>query len=184
MQRIFALATTLAAPLLLSACLVSDTPLFTAKNARALPIEPASYDACSVEESGEKEDCKVMHVSRNDQGLYKFTLPDENETTLARFKKIGMNAWAAQMWGEGDESYHYFVAERSGAEFSLSMIACDQLPEGLRDRYAANGGMEVGDGANVCTAKSVKAVIAAAKAYRGSEAAKEERLVLTPHEKK
>lgn len=182
MQRLFSVAATLAATLMLSACLISDTPLLTAKNARALPIDPGSYDACQTSESADG-DCKVMYVSRNAQGLYKFEISDEAEegSTLARFRSIGANVWAAQMWESGDESYHYFVAEKSSGGFSLSMIACEELPKALRDRLAASGDMEVDADATTCRAKSVKAVTAAAKAYRPLA---KEKLVLKPFEPK
>lgn len=179
MQRIFSLAVALAVSLMLSACLVSDEPLLTHKNARALPIDPGSYDACQTGEEADG-DCKVMQVSRNPQGLYKFEISDEAEegSTLARFRAIGADAWAAQIWESGDESYHYFVAEKSGAGLSLSMIACEELPKALRDRLVASGDMEVDADATTCRAKSVKAVTASAKAYRAVE--DKDRLVLTP----
>lgn len=182
MQRMTNLAAAFAAALTLSACLISDAPLFTAQNARATPLAPGAYDACDEPVSADLPPCKEMTVSHNEQGLYRLTVADEDGATLARFKAVGANLWAAQMWEAGDESYHYFVATKHQDRFLLSMIACEKLPKALRDRFAASGDMEVDADASTCRVKTVKAVIAATKAYYATDGSMHEHMALIPVE--
>ncbi|MEX0644229.1 MAG: hypothetical protein WD076_02905 [Parvularculaceae bacterium] len=164
-------ATAIAAGVSLSACLISETPLLGAKNGRATPFAAGDYLACQVEAEQSEPDCKGTAVSFDDTGLYSFKVDEEEEATLIRFRKVGRAGWLAQFGGgEEDDGFFYFVARVKGDGFTLTMITCEDIPKSIRDKYAARGEMEVDDTASVCTATSLRAVMASAKAFLGPNA--------------
>lgn len=167
MIKIFAVG---AVALALSACLTSDGPLFDAKNARATPFADGTYDACQYEEDAAAPDCKAMRIEHDGSGLYRLAPEDEDEVTFARFKRASRGVYAAQLWGEDDDDPFYFLTTRNGAELTMSMIVCEDLPQAFRDRYSARGELVVEEGATTCVAKTAGAVVAAARAWLGTDA--------------
>lgn len=155
--------------LALAGCLVSETPLFDASNASARPLADGAYEGCQVERGQPPSDCKDFAIGANSTGLYRITTIEdgEEEAVLARFRKVGPRLYALQSW-EGDEQPQYLLAASVDGGISVSMIACEQLPESYKSRYAARGQLDVrGD---TCVAKSAGAVVAAAKAWSKTDA--------------
>ncbi len=153
------------AGLSLSACLVSEKPLLDATTGNATPFAAGDYTACQVEADQSEPDCKATAVAVDDSGRYTFVVEDEDEPTLIRFRKVGRPGWLAQLGGGAeDDGYFYFVARSNADGFTLSMITCEDIPKSIRDKYKARGEMEVDESASVCTATSLGAVTAAAKA--------------------
>lgn len=162
-------AAILAAALVLSGCLTSDTLLFNPGNASSRALADGAWRACEAD--GESEpDCQTVEISSNATGLYKFSIAEDDEATLARFRSIGAGAWAAQLWGGGDENPFYFLVTRKGAEWIFVMIDCEALPERFKSKSVARGELEIRDG-STCVAKTAGAVAAAARAFRGTSAA-------------
>lgn len=158
--------------LTLAGCLTSEGLLLDSKNARALAFVDGAYEACQIENAGEPAECQGVAVSHDASGLYTFQIAEEGEgPTFARFKRIGRGAWAAQMWGEGDDNPYYFLAMRAGDATALAMIECETLPDAYKKKYVARGQLEVRE-ETTCVAKSAGAVVAAAKAWRATDAAK------------
>jgi hypothetical protein len=171
MTAIFRIAAVSAA-LAVSGCLTSDGLLFDQKNARALAFEEGRYDACQQDSPTDEPDCKGVDVTRDSTGLYAFQIDEEGESpTYTRFKRIGSGAWAAQLWGPGDDHPFYFLTTKSGAEMTFSMIDCESLPESFKSRYVKRGQLEVQD-SSTCVAKTAGVVVAAAKAWRTTDASK------------
>ncbi len=54
----------------------------------------------------------------------------------------------------------------------MAMIVCEAIPEAVRAKYSARGEMEVDEGkyASTCVAKTLRAAIAGAKAFRAATA--------------
>ena len=151
----------------LSGCLISEKPLLDTRNGRAAPLEPGLYRACEIE-PGSDPDCKTMNVARDGSARYAFTLKEEGEdeeVTFARFRRIASGSWLAQLNGEEDEDYFYFLAENDGDDFVMAMVVCGDIPAATRKKLVASREMEVDDDATVCTAKSLRAVMSATKAY-------------------
>lgn len=154
-----------AASLALSACLISEEPLLDQRTGRATPFEPGSYRACEIEKDHEP-DCRTAAISRDETRLYRFAVGGEDDVTFMRFRRLAKSAWLAQIYGEDDEDYFYFLAEREGEDIALTMVVCEGVAENVRERYVARGEMEVDDNATTCTAKSLSAVMASAQAFR------------------
>lgn len=154
----------------LSGCLISDKALLDEQTARATPIAAGDYSACEYDSANGEPDCETLAVARDESGLYSMTPMGEsdNQTTYARYRRIGAGSWAAQLWGDPKEGYFYFLAQTKGEEFIMAMIQCGDLPKDLRDKYAARGEMEVDEQATTCSVKSLRAMTAAAKAFRDS----------------
>lgn len=159
-----------------SGCLTSETPLFNAGNARAEALAVGQYEACEVEPGEAPSDCNTVTVARNDAGLYRLTAAGEDEAILIRFRKIGAGAFALQAVGEKGDGADYLVATGSPAKLSASLIDCDGLPEAFKQRYAARGELE--DRGDDCVAKTAGVVVAAAKAWRRTDAFKSGDLVV------
>ena len=154
-----------AACLSLPACLISETPLLDAKTGKATPFAAGDYVACQVEADEPEPDCKETAITRDDTGQYRFSVEGEDEPTFLRFRKVGQAGWLAQLGGgEDDDAFFYFVARSTTDGFTLAMIVCEDIPKSIRKKYMARGEMEVDDSASVCTASSLGAVTASAKA--------------------
>lgn len=155
----------------LSGCLVSEEPLLDARSGRATPIAPGLYEACEIDADRSSHDCETMEVMRDDSALYSFILREdgeEEETTRARFRRLGSGAWLAQLYGDEDEDYFYFLAEAVAGDFVMAMIVCEDIPAATRAKYVGRGEMEVDESASACVVSSLRAAIAAAKAYRSA----------------
>jgi len=163
---------TIAAGLALGGCLISEAPLLDAKNGRAAPLDPGLYEACEHDGEGGEPECNRIDVSRDGAALYTFRAEDEDETTFARFRRLARGAWLTQLSGEEDEDYFYFLGETAGDDFVMAMIVCEAIPEAVRAKYSARGEMEVDEGkyASTCVAKTLRAAIAGAKAFRSATA--------------
>lgn len=172
MPNVMKFAAIAAAGLALSSCLTSEGLLFTQKNARALPLEAGVYESCQIEEAA-APDCKTMTVSHDASGLYRMAVEGEDDdVTFARHKRIMRGAYATQLWGPDDDDPFYFLTTVKGEERVMSMIACEGLPKDFRERYVANGQMTVEESASACIAKTPGAIVAAARAWLGSDAHK------------
>lgn len=157
--------------LALSGCLVSETPLFDASNASAKPLADGAYQGCEIENGQAPADCKDFTLAANATGLYRIATVEDGkeEAILARLKRVGAGLYALQSW-EGGEQPQYLLAASVDGGISVSMIACEKLPQSFKSRYVARGELEVkGD---TCNARSAKAVVAAAKAWSKTEAFK------------
>lgn len=172
LRKTIELTAAAAACLALSACLISEEPLLDAANGNATPIADGDYVACQTGEEQSEPDCKATAISHDDTGLYRFVVEGEDEVTLLRFRKLALKAWTAQLSGEDDDDYFYFIAKSGAAAFSLTMIVCEDIPKSIRNKYVKRGEMDVDESASVCTAKSLRAVTASAKAYLGPKAPK------------
>jgi hypothetical protein len=155
----------------LSACLTSEGPLFNSSNAKSRAFAEGAYEACQTS-GAEAPDCQSLKVTRDRSGLYTFAIDAEGEApTYARFKSIGRGGYAAQLWGPEDKNPFYFLVEREGDAIAMAMIVCESLPESFVEKYVARGELEKQDD-TTCLAKTAAAVVAAAKAWRQSDAAK------------
>jgi hypothetical protein len=152
------------AALALAGCLISEEPLLDTRNGRAAPLDSGMYDACEYD-SGEPE-CRKMDVRLGKAGLYEFRTEEDDDLTYVRFRRIGRGVWLAQLIGEGDEDYFYFLSETTGDDFAMAMIVCGDIPEAVRAKYSARGEMKVDDDASVCEVKTLRAATASALAYR------------------
>lgn len=164
--RLFAIAAGLA----LGGCLISEAPLLDAKNGRARPLDPGLYEACEHDGEGGEPECKEIDIRRDGAGLYGLRAEGEDETTLARFRRIARGAFLAQLNGseDEDEDYFYFIGETAGEDFVMAMIVCEDIPEAVRAKYSARGEMEVDEDASTCVVNTLRAATAAAKAYRAA----------------
>ena len=161
--RVAAFAACLAA----GGCLVSETPLFDAGNARSKPLKAGQYSICSWSSDDPDEgECNPADISVDRSGLYKLSV--EDDVVDARFRKVARGAWAAQFSEGGDETHYYFGAREDGV-FTLTMMWCENLPATLRDGLAADGDVVVESDNKVCNVTSARAVVAAAKAYARGE---------------
>lgn len=164
-DRLFAIAAGLA----LGGCLISEAPLLDAKNGRARPLDPGLYEACEHDGEGGEPECKEIDISRDGAALYALSAEDEDETTLARFRRIARGAFLAQLnEAEDDDEYFYFIGETAGEDFVMAMIVCEDIPEAVRAKYSARGEMEVDEDASTCVVNTLGAATAAAKAYRAA----------------
>lgn len=172
-----------AAAFLLSSCLVSEEPMFDAASASATPLAPGAYELCPLKEdkTGEMATCDPLTIELADQGLYRFSAPEEGdeEPTEGRFKPIGRNAWAIQFKEDGEAGYQYFFGRRSHGEFQLAMMSCRDLPKPLVERLVARGEVEI-DSDDICRVKTAGAVVEAAKAYRKGKIADPDYAALRP----
>lgn len=165
-------AAAVAAAMALTGCLTSEGLLFDQKNAKTNAFSDGQYDACQYDGPTAEPDCKTAVVTHDPSGLYTFQIDGEGEgPTYVRFKRIGASDWAAQLWGAEDKNPFYFLVTKSKDDISFSMIDCQSLPESYKKRYVAMGQLEVQDG-STCVAKTPGAVVAAAKAWRTTDAAK------------
>lgn len=163
--------------LCVSGCLTSETPLLTDETARATPLEPGLYDACSTSDDAGKGGCHEVTV-RLEGVLYSFESPGE-DASLGRFRSLGGRKYMAQMWEDGDTSYLYFYAEKTKDGARLAMVSCADVPSDTRARLAAKGGLAVTSDAAVCTARDLKSAEGAVRAYGRAHAADADQLVLT-----
>jgi hypothetical protein len=150
----------------LSACLISETPLLDATTGKATPFAAGDYTACQVDADQTEPDCKGTAITYDDTGRYSFIVEGEDEPTFVRFRKAGQAGWLAQLGGgdDDDDGFFYFAARELSDGFTLAMIVCEDIPKSIRKKYVARGEMEVDDSASVCTASSLGAVTASAKA--------------------
>ncbi|HXI88125.1 MAG TPA: hypothetical protein VNH64_11740 [Parvularculaceae bacterium] len=169
----FALAAGLA--LLLTGCLVSEKPLLDEHNGRATPIAAGDYNACKYyDQNGGAPECSRAHVAFDKTGLYSIKIDDDGDDDdkplSVRFRRLGGGAWLAQLGETSDTDNMYYIAEVEGDDFIMALINCEDLPEALRDKYVARGEMKVDTDATIhvttCTANTLGAVAAAAKAFR------------------
>ncbi len=168
------------AALAAAGCLTSEAPLFNAGNAAAAPMADGRWRGCSHDENLESPDCKSVSVRRNTTGLYSLDIEGETELTFARFRKIASGVYSAQLWGASDVEPFYFLATQKGGAVTLSMIDCAGLPAAFKRARARRGDFD-GVEETTCTAKSVAAVDAAARAWRRTRAARDgPRVVYTP----
>lgn len=160
----------LVAALMLAGCLISKEPLLDARNGRAMPLDPGIYDACQFDDQSGEPDCRNMDVRRAKGGIYEFRSEDENadadELIYARFRRIAHGVWLAQLIGQDDEDYFYFLAETVGDGFAMAMIVCGDIPEAVRAKYSARGEMKVDHDASTCEVNTLRAATASALAYR------------------
>ncbi|MFN0025335.1 MAG: hypothetical protein ACKVS5_15705 [Parvularculaceae bacterium] len=176
LRNVAAALALLAAP----GCLTSETPLFNAGNAAAAPMADGRWRGCSHDENLESPDCKSVSVRRNAVGLYSLDIEGETDLTFARFRKIGAGVYSAQLWGASDAEPFYFLATQKGAALTLSMIDCAGLPAAFKRARERRGDFD-GVEETTCTAKSVAAVDAAARAWRRTRASRDgPRVVYTP----
>lgn len=157
-----------ATAVLLGGCLISETALLDARNGRAAPLESGEYLACEHDGEGGAPDCRRMAIARDRSGLYALRAEDEEQAVYARFRRIGRRAYLAQLIGEDDEDYFFFLGERKGGAFTLMMINCEDIPGDVRARYVARGEMTVDDSVTTCVATTLRAATASAKAYRAA----------------
>ncbi|MGE0410056.1 MAG: hypothetical protein AB7P23_12445 [Amphiplicatus sp.] len=169
-----------AAGLFLAGCLVSKTPLLDAKNARERPVGAGAYMACQVDADAEEPDCQRTEISIAEDGLHRFFMPEEDETSYIRFGRLAPGALLAQAYEADDDSYYYFLAEREGEGLALTLIACSEIPRRVRAKYQKRGEMTVDEDATVCDATTLGAVKAAAKAYRAAAPKDRARVVYMP----
>jgi hypothetical protein len=165
LSRFVAVAALLAA----SGCLVSETPLFDAGNARSKPLKAGRYSVCSYSsDAPDDSECNPADVSVDRSGLYKLTV--EDDVVEARFRKVARGAWAAQFAEDGEESHYYFGARKDGV-FTLTMMWCENLPEELRNDLVDRGDLVVENDNKVCNISDARAVVAAARAYARGDVA-------------
>lgn len=160
--RVLAAALALA----LAGCLISKEPLLDAKNGRAMPLDPGVYDACQFDDGSAEPECHTMDIRRAEGGLYEFRSDDDDDLVYGRFRRIARGVWLAQLIGQDDEDYFYFLAETAGDSFAMAMIVCDDIPETVRAKYSARGEMKVDDDASTCEVTTLRAATASALAYR------------------
>ena len=165
------------AGLLLSGCLISETPLFDASNASATPVAAGDYEACSESDGDDEQDCNAMKIELGEGGLYVFSVEDDR--IEARFLELGGGDYALQMAEQGDD-YLYYWANIDGDALSIVLLWCSDLPGALVDELAAKGLMEPDEDKSMCAVKSPDAVIAAANAYASGAAHIENRVVIRP----
>lgn len=165
-ERFSIVATALA----LSACLVSENPLLDASNARGKPLKPGAYQSCPYEDGNLVDGCEPLDISQ-DGRLYLFQPLEEGEApTFVRFRSLGAGGYLAQMWGEDDDGYWYFYAEKAKDALQMAMIDCQSLPASLRDSLVDGDDLALEDDGKTCVAKTLAGAERAAEAYRGSKA--------------
>lgn len=165
------------AGLLLSGCLVSETPLFDASNASATPVAAGDYEACSEGDGEDGQDCNAMKIELGEDGLYVFSV--DNDRIEARFLELSGGDYALQMAEQGDD-YLYYWANIDGDTMSIVLLWCSDLPGDLVEELAEQDLMEPDEDKSMCTVKSADAVIAAAEAYASGSANIENRIVVRP----
>jgi hypothetical protein len=155
---------------LLSGCLISKEPLLNARNGAATPLTPGLYESCQFNGDASEPDCQAIQIKLNDEALYTFQVEDEDERSFVRFRRIARDGWLMQISGDKDDEYSYFLGETAGDDFVLIWILCDVIPEDVREKYSKRGEMEVDKGkyGSTCIAKTLRAAIAGAKAFRAA----------------
>jgi hypothetical protein len=170
------------AALLISGCLVSDTPFFNAGNAAARPLAAGDYIGCSGSTDNDEVECNPMAISVTEDGLYSFAV--ENDRLLVRFAALDEDDYAVQFDDSDedgdDERYQYYWARKAGDGLRLVMIWCNDLPRALVDKLVEDGAVTTDEDYQTCTAQSASAVIVAAKSYAAGEVAKQNWVEMTP----
>ncbi len=157
--------------MLIAGCLTSEGLLFDAKNAKAVVFADGDYTACQFEEETAAPECMTIGISHDASGLHSFSVEGEDDVTHARFRSIGRSGFAAQLWATDDDDPFYFLATRGNGVVTMAMIDCETLPVSYKKKYVARGALEVRD-ESTCVAKTAAAVVAAAKAWRRTDAPK------------
>lgn len=168
----------LGACLLLSGCLVSETPLFDRSNAAATPFAAGPYDACSGSDAGDDRECNPMTIEVSEDGLY--SLGVEDDLIKARFHEIGGGDYAIQMTEGDDDDYMYYWGKLDDGAMKIALLWCSDLPRALVDRLVEDGSLEADKDYSTCTAKTAGAVIAAAKSYAAGEAVSDDIVEIRP----
>ncbi len=152
--------------LLLAGCIVSDSALFNAENAAATPIAGGAYDACSGSNDGEPSECNPMSVDLSEDGLY--TLLVEDDRIEMRMIAIDEDDFAVQL-SEDEDGFHYYWGRMSDNALTLAMLWCQDLPKTLVDKLIEDGAIDADEDRQTCNARTVGAVVIAAKAYAAGE---------------
>jgi hypothetical protein len=168
------------ASLLLTGCLVSETPILDANNGKAKPLADGTYQICDGTEDAESAECNTFNVARDDTGAYAFIMEGEDPAAM-RFRRVARNAYAVQS-AEGD-SFAYYFGSGDSQRFQLTQMNCQHLPDGLRARLIARKDLATEhEDFEVCTVNTLRGLTEAAKAYhRGvSESEDDVFMVMTP----
>ncbi len=164
--------------LLLMGCLISEEPLLDAANGHATPLDPGAYLMCPVKGDANRADCEQFMISHDDAGLYRFDKDGEDPIEM-RFRRIGRRGFAAQSLEDNDDAYLYYYGAGKSQRFILTMMLCANLPAGKRTELIENGDLESDDDDfEACTVKSLRGLIAAAKAYHRGQAEGGEEIAL------
>ncbi|MEZ5922273.1 MAG: hypothetical protein R3C60_13115 [Parvularculaceae bacterium] len=150
--------------LLLAGCLVSKEPMLSASNGAATPLAIGRYDACNGETGSKKApECNPIDVSVSGDGLYSFSLPEE-ESVSVRFGELDGGGYAVQI--SDNDGYEYYWGSQNGDVFKLVMIWCADLSQDVVDALTGSGAMTADEKRQTCTANTPDAVFEAARAYR------------------
>lgn len=109
-----------------------------------------------------------MSITIDETRQYRL-VPEGEEPSLVRFRRIGRGARLAQFQGENEEGYFYFLARKEGTLLSLTMLVCEDLPEIVRNTLVERGDLEIEEGGAICVPKNLRAVVTAARAYRDDD---------------
>ncbi len=171
-------ASVVVAGLLLSGCLVSETPLFDASSASATPLAAGAYEACSGSTDESETECNPMTVELGEGGLYAFGVEDDR--IEARFHDLGDGDFAMQMAEADDDGFMYYWGSLDGDAMTITLLWCSDLPRALVDKLVEGGSVEADEDYTTCTVKTPSAVIAAAKSYAAGEAKSDSWVVIKP----
>jgi len=163
--------------IVLTGCLVSETPVLTSTNGNATPLKSGSYVVCEIDAGGGENDCESNQITVDETGLYFFTANEERVIEV-RFRRVGRGGYATQVQ-DGEDGYLYYYAYGASPSFFMKMMFCEHLPQKLRDRLIKRGDLSIeNDDNNVCKVNTLRGLKAAAKAYRQGSAIGDEEAVL------
>lgn len=172
MRPLRSIATVLFA-LTLTGCLVSETPVLDAKTGKARPLDGGAHVICGIDENDELKDCEPFLITAGDDGAYLFSKEGESPFSM-RFRRIARKAYAAQ--SAEDDGYMYYYASGDRRKLLMRLMNCPDLSENLRTKLIERDYLGAEDNDySICTVKTVRGLVDAAKAYhRGSAAGEEE----------
>ncbi|WP_425410799.1 hypothetical protein [Hyphococcus sp.] len=150
--------------LILVGCLVSETAILDVKTGKARPLKDGGYIACPADSETGADDCQKLTVQYMQDRSYHFLAEDEAPSIL-RFRRIGRRGYVVQS-REDDQEYAYYYGAGDASRMTLTMMICQELPQDLRRGLIDRGDLSVdGEDHDICTVKSVRGLVDAAKAY-------------------
>ena len=168
----------------LSSCLVSEDPVLDDRTGKATPLAAGDYTMCPVSDDADADDCERTRLTISDNKVNIFTPVDDDgeidddDQAMMRMRRIGRKGYAVQSEEDGDYLYYYGAGDSEA--FRLTMMMCEELPEGLRERLIERGDLEAeDDDFETCIVKTRRGLTDAALAYHRGQVESEEPIMLS-----
>ncbi|MEL6369743.1 MAG: hypothetical protein AAFY84_08385 [Pseudomonadota bacterium] len=142
------------AAIVLTGCFVSEQPILTEKNARALAFKAGPLLVCPYVKGELDGDCKPG-LATNTPNRAMLLAIEKDQTYALRFQSIRRNMWIGQMSPLNQEEGHiYLLARKSRTYLSLGVLACNETDPDLVARLVSEGSLKKADNEYVCKIES------------------------------